>query len=118
MREAFVRHSKKPDAPASAEFKEVGCPLLEAQVADVVDSIAYDTHDVDDALGLGFLTLDDLQEVEFWQRAAAGVRKACPWTPGYWFRTSPAASCQNRTSVRSSSWMNPAPRASSTSWVS
>ncbi|MEO2031548.1 MAG: hypothetical protein ABGZ35_05640, partial [Planctomycetaceae bacterium] len=39
-----------------------------AQVVDVVDGIAYLTHDTDDALGLGFITADELGEVEFWRR--------------------------------------------------
>ena len=40
---------------APAEFRRFRSPPLEAQVVDVVDSIAYDTHDTDDALGLGFI---------------------------------------------------------------
>ncbi len=87
IREAFVRHSGKADAPDAAEFRGVGTPLLEAQVVDVVDSIAYDTHDIDDALGLGFLSLDDLREVEFWQQAAARVHRAHPELSGNPFRT-------------------------------
>ncbi len=87
VREAFVRHSGRPDAPEAAEFAGGGMPPLEAQVVDAVDSIAYDTHDVDDALGLGFITFDDLREVEFWQRAAGRVREAHPGLTGNPFRT-------------------------------
>src|SRR5262245_29495546 len=39
VREAFVLHSGKTDAPEAAEFRSGGRPLLEAQVVDVVDSI-------------------------------------------------------------------------------
>ncbi|HET6572894.1 MAG TPA: deoxyguanosinetriphosphate triphosphohydrolase [Fimbriiglobus sp.] len=87
MREAFVRHSGKLDAPEAKEFVGVGMPLLEAQVVDAVDSIAYDTHDTDDALGLGFIGLDDLREVEFWDRTASRVREAHPGLAGNPFRT-------------------------------
>jgi dGTPase len=87
VREAFVRHSKTPNATEAAEFRDAGSPLLEAQVVDVVDSIAYDTHDTDDALGLGFIGFEDLQQVEFWQRAAANVRRRHPGLSGNPFRT-------------------------------
>ncbi len=76
VRESFVRHAGKLDAAEGAEFRGCGSTLLEAQIVDAVDSIAYDAHDVDDALGLGFLILDDLKDVEFWVRAADRVKRA------------------------------------------
>jgi dGTPase len=78
VREAFVAHSKRLDAPECAEFRGAGRPLLEALVVDEVDSIAYDTHDTDDALGLGFISLEELAGVEFWTRAAERVRGHTP----------------------------------------
>ena len=56
-----------------------GCPtepgpnLLEFQVVDAADSIAYDTHDADDALALGLLELDQLLKVPLWRDAARQV---------------------------------------------
>lgn len=44
--------------------------LLEAQCVDAADSVAYNTHDADDALELGLLTLPDLLEIPLWQEAA------------------------------------------------
>ena len=38
-------------------------PLLEVQVVDLADSITYDAHDVDDAVELGWLTVDQLRTV-------------------------------------------------------
>ena len=76
--EALALHSKRRDAPEVQEFAKVGQPLLEAQVVDAADSLAYDTHDIDDALSVGLLKPDDLQEVEFWRRAVARVREAHP----------------------------------------
>ncbi|MDB5313011.1 MAG: deoxyguanosinetriphosphate triphosphohydrolase [Gemmataceae bacterium] len=87
VREAFVKHSGRADAPECAEFRGSGGPLLEAQVVDVVDSLAYDTHDTDDALGLGFITLDELTGVEFWRRAAERVGRHTPGLSGNPFRT-------------------------------
>lgn len=72
--ESQAMHSKRRDAPEIRLFTGVGQPLLEAQVVDVTDSLAYDTHDIDDALYAGLITLDDLQAVEFWRRAVDRVR--------------------------------------------
>jgi dGTPase len=87
VREAFVKHSGRVDAEECAEFRGCGGPLIEAQVVDVVDSIAYDTHDTDDALGLGFITLEELKQVEFWERAAARVAAHSPVLSGNSART-------------------------------
>ena len=48
---------------------------LEVQLVDAADSIAYDTHDADDALEMQLLELDDLLEVSLWQEAAERVRQ-------------------------------------------
>jgi dGTPase len=50
---------------------------------DVADSIAYDTHDTDDALGLGFITLDELRGVDFWAAATARVHAHTPGLSGH-----------------------------------
>jgi dGTPase len=83
VREAFVQHSGRFDSPESAEFRDCGRPLLEAQLVDEVDSIAYDTHDTDDALGLGFITLEELNRVEFWAQAAERVHRHTPGLSGH-----------------------------------
>ena len=49
-------------------------PLLEVQVVDAADSVAYDTHDADDALELNLLALDELLETSLWAEAARRVR--------------------------------------------
>jgi dGTPase len=82
VREAFIQHSGRRDTPECAEFRDAGGPLLEAQIADVVDSIAYDTHDIDDALGLGFITLEELSRVTFWARATDRVHSHTPGLSG------------------------------------
>ena len=87
VREAFVRHSTADGGPTTDEFRGVGGPLLEAQVVDVVDGIAYATHDVDDALGLGLITVDDLAGVGLWAASAARVRDEYAGLDGPAFRT-------------------------------
>ncbi|QDU58826.1 dGTP triphosphohydrolase [Aeoliella mucimassa] len=48
-------------------------PLLEVQIVDAADSIAYDAHDADDALELGLLTMNDMAELELWREATQVV---------------------------------------------
>ncbi|MBX9628438.1 MAG: deoxyguanosinetriphosphate triphosphohydrolase [Gemmataceae bacterium] len=87
VREAFVAHAGRPDAPEAAEFAGRGRPLLEAHVVDEVDSLAYDAHDTDDALGLGFITLEELGGVELWVRTGERVARHTPGLSGHPFRT-------------------------------
>ncbi len=86
VREAFVQHSQRRDLPETAPFFAMGAPLLEAQVVDLADSLAYDTHDIDDALGTELLTFDDLESVEFWCRAAEIARQKYPELRRHEFR--------------------------------
>lgn len=73
VRAAFAYHSKQPAAPeiAALRLPELPHPYLEAQLVDAADSVAYDAHDVDDALNLGLVSLDDLRGVELWRQCAA-----------------------------------------------
>lgn len=87
LRESFVQHSRAIGAPEAAEFRNAGSALLEAQVVDLVDSIAYDTHDIDDALEIGFVTMDDLHGVEFWRRIVEQVGQQYPRLTGKPLRT-------------------------------
>ena len=73
--EALALHSKRRQAAEMLEFGSGSQPLLEAQVVDAADSLAYDTHDLDDALSAGLISPGDLEEVEFWRKAQATVRQ-------------------------------------------
>ena len=63
--EAQATRKKDGTAPA---------PLLETQVVDAADSIAYDTHDADDAIELGLVSLEELLELPLVAEAATRVR--------------------------------------------
>jgi dGTPase len=72
--EAMALRSKITDAPEIHEYLGAGQPLLESQVVDAADSLAYNTHDIDDALSVGLITLEEFQEVDFWRRSAELVQ--------------------------------------------
>jgi dGTPase len=51
---------------------------MEAQVAAIADDIAYNTHDIDDGLRAGLLTLEMLEEVPFLADMLASMRAQHP----------------------------------------
>jgi dGTPase len=63
-----ARASKSRDAPTAGR-------LLEVQVVDAADGIAYDSHDADDAVALGLLSLGELEASALWRTAAARARQ-------------------------------------------
>jgi dGTPase len=73
VRESIVKHSTRWDSPRSEGFRP-GPPLLEAQVVEAADSIAYDSHDLQDGFEAGILAMYALEEVELWQEAVAAAR--------------------------------------------
>jgi dGTPase len=75
-REGIIKHSSERDYPARqdlADFLPDQRPVLEAQIIDPADEIAYNNHDIDDGLKAGFITLEDLSEVELWRETYALV---------------------------------------------
>ena len=50
-------------------------PGLEAQLANVADEIAYNSHDVDDGLRSGLITLEQLQEVRLFREQHEAVQQ-------------------------------------------
>jgi dGTPase len=55
---------------------ELRNPIIEVQIVDASDSIAYDAHDADDALELGILQLGELRELALWDEAANRVERS------------------------------------------
>ncbi|PYE52811.1 deoxyguanosinetriphosphate triphosphohydrolase [Deinococcus yavapaiensis] len=52
--------------PLAEGDRTVGRPSLEAQLANVADSVAYNAHDLDDGLRSGLISPRDLRDVELW----------------------------------------------------
>lgn len=67
VRESIMKHGSKYDpARIEARFQPQERPLLEAQLTDVLDSVVYDCHDIDDGLRGGYLHLDGLAALPLW----------------------------------------------------
>ena len=49
--------------------------VAEGQLVDMCDSIAYDAHDIDDALRAGLLRTEDLADLDLWCRAEERVAR-------------------------------------------
>ena len=76
-RESINKHRTPYDQPDLQIALDPNCaPLLESQLADIADEIAYDNHDLDDGLASGMLKEDDLAAVELWRSAYATVETA------------------------------------------
>ncbi|MCS7158955.1 MAG: deoxyguanosinetriphosphate triphosphohydrolase, partial [Gemmatales bacterium] len=73
--ESLSYHSKRPDAPEVKRFRTHTQPFLEAQIVDAADSLAYDTHDLDDALQLGLISLEEVRAVPFCRLAEERMRQ-------------------------------------------
>ncbi|WP_175687973.1 deoxyguanosinetriphosphate triphosphohydrolase [Burkholderia anthina] len=71
-REGILKHCSRENArklgTLGERFLQGRQPSLEAQLANIADEIAYNNHDVDDGLRSGLITIEQLAEVELWQR--------------------------------------------------
>jgi dGTPase len=86
VREGIVKHSRDYHAaqfPELAEYLLDERPPLEAQLIDLVDEIAYNTADLDDAFEARLLDLDQLRaEIPMFDAAYGEVHRAHPEGPG------------------------------------
>jgi dGTPase len=78
IRESIATHGEHWRETIEEEFDPDSMPLLEAQLTDVADSLAYSNHDIDDGLRSRFITLDELREVRLWREVEEGMRASCP----------------------------------------
>ena len=49
--------------------------FLEAEVVDLADEIAYDSHDLDDGLRAGYISERDLGQISIWRHAAEYLKR-------------------------------------------
>lgn len=85
-REGILKHCTPENAKRLGElgqrFFNHTQPSLEAQLANIADGIAYNTHDVDDGLRSGLITMEQLcAEVPFVNRIHQAVKNENPELP-------------------------------------
>ena len=61
------KHETRYDLPEPTDQFGPGHAPLEGQIADLADAIAYNSHDLDDALACGLLEEKDLADVQLYQ---------------------------------------------------
>jgi dGTPase len=63
VREGITKHTTSYDSPRIDRFEPELAPTLEAQLVDVADEIAFNHHDLDDALKMGLIVHRDLDDI-------------------------------------------------------
>jgi dGTPase len=85
-REGILKHCSARNARELGElgerFLQRRQPSLEAQLANLADEIAYNTHDVDDGLRAGLISIEELSDLRIFGRQLAIVTQAYPELPG------------------------------------
>jgi dGTPase len=71
-REGILKHCSIPNAKKLGDlgqrFLDQSQPGLEAQLTNLADEIAYNSHDVDDGLRSGLIKLDQLSDIELFAK--------------------------------------------------
>ena len=81
-REGILKHCSRKHAerlgPLGRRFLERRQPSLEAQLTNLADEIAYNSHDVDDGLRSGLIDVDSLADVALFRDQYEAVRQRYP----------------------------------------
>jgi dGTPase len=81
-REGILKHCSRRNAESLGElgrrFLEKHQPSLEAQLTNLGDEIAYNSHDVDDGLRSGLIAVDDLAGITLFREQYETVRTKYP----------------------------------------
>jgi len=90
-REGILKHCSRANAEQleAAEPSGIGRrfidrmqPSLEAQLCNLADEIAYNAHDIDDGVRSGLITLEDLAQVDLFERYRAEALREHPQLQG------------------------------------
>ncbi|MFQ5491576.1 MAG: dGTP triphosphohydrolase, partial [Phycisphaerae bacterium] len=87
VRHGLLKHESTYDHPEDSALTDAGLSKLiaqgphasvEGQIASLADRLAYDCHDLEDALGACLIDEQALAQVQLWAQAAAPIRAAYP----------------------------------------
>ncbi|OYO31928.1 deoxyguanosinetriphosphate triphosphohydrolase [Janthinobacterium sp. PC23-8] len=85
-REGILKHCSLSNAralgPVAQRFIDGTQPTLEAQLTNLADEIAYNSHDIDDGLRSGLITIEQLEQVAFFGRLWREVQTVYPGLSG------------------------------------
>ncbi len=85
-REGILKHCSLNNAkllgPVAQRFIDRTQPSLEAQLTNLADEIAYNSHDIDDGLRSGLITIQQLEQVDFFARIWHDVQHSHPGLAG------------------------------------
>ncbi len=73
VREGIVKHETEYDLSSAERFDPDQRGLLEAQIANAADEIAFNAHDLDDGLRAGLFSPHDLDGLALWETVKASV---------------------------------------------
>lgn len=65
-KEGIIKHSTDYDNAACKEYDPNLSPTMEAQIVNLADEIAYNSHDLDDGITSGILSVEMLKETVIW----------------------------------------------------
>ncbi|MCA9322613.1 MAG: deoxyguanosinetriphosphate triphosphohydrolase, partial [Planctomycetes bacterium] len=82
LRESILKHNRPFEGPEFEGYEPERGPLLEAQLVDLCDGVAYLSHDLDDGLTSGILERQDVDALEMIRVVAARVEARWPAIDG------------------------------------
>jgi dGTPase len=75
VRESMAKHTTRHDQPVIEAFADELMPPLEGQIVELADSIAYDSHDLDDAVRAGVVDAAQMETLAAWRTALDAARQ-------------------------------------------
>lgn len=77
-RDCLAKHQTRYDKPGVNSEFDSNYGSIEAQLADLADSIAYDSHDLDDSLAAALISENDLNDIDIYKEVRNIVQNLYP----------------------------------------